>query len=91
MSTNVSADERFDYQAEAELFSGKNIHVKSRVFKYMRFDHAADAIRFAIERLPATILLGACLEVNEKRYDSRGIRSLYDRAEYPFPRLAKAA
>jgi hypothetical protein len=91
MSTNESSDERFDYRAKAELFPGKNIRVRSRVFKYMRFDHAADAIRFAIERLPANILLGAYLEVDEKRYDRRGIRNLYDRAEYPFPRLAKVA
>ena len=91
MSTNESSDERFDYRAKAELFPGKNIKVRLRVFKYMRFDHAADAIRFAVERLPANILLGAYLEVDEKRYDSRGIRNLYDRAEYPFLRLAKVA
>ena len=86
MSTNESSDERFDYRAKAELFPGKNIKVRLRVFKYMRFDHAADAIRFAVERLPANVLLGAYLEVDEKRYDSRGIRNLYDRAEYPFLR-----
>jgi len=91
MSTNESSDERFDYRAKAELFPGKNIKVRLRAFKYMRFDHAADAIRFAVERLPANILLGAYLEVDEKRYDSRGIRNLYDRAEYPFVRLAKVA
>ena len=91
MITSAQADESFDYQAMAELFPGKNIRGRSRVVKYMRFDHAADAIRFAIERLPAKVLLGAYLEVNEKRYDSRGIRRLYDHAEYPFPRLAKAA
>jgi transposase len=91
MSRGEESDERFEYQAAAELFAGKNIRVRSRVLKYMRFDHAADAIRFAIERLPANVLFGACLEVNEKRYDSRGIRHLYDRAEYPFPRLAKVA
>ena len=91
MITSVGSDERFDYQAPAELFPGKNHRVRSRVLKYMRFAHAADAIRFAIEKLPAEVLLGAYLEVNEKRYDSRGIRRLYDHSEYPFSRLAKAA
>ena len=91
MITNDQGAERFDYQAPAELFSSKNIRIKSRVVKYMRFQHAADAIRFVIEKLPADVLLAACLEVDEKRYDCRGIRFLYDRPEYPFPRLVEAA
>ena len=57
----------------------------------MRFDRAGDAIRFAIEQLPAHVLLGAYLEVNEERYQNRGDRCLYDCAEYPFARLAKVA
>jgi hypothetical protein len=85
------SNEIFDYQATAELFPGKNARAKSRVVKYMRFDKAADAIRFAIEQLPTELLLGAYLEVNEKRYDSRGIRRLYDRRDYPLPRLAEVA
>ncbi len=88
---SVQSDERFDYQAPAELFPRKSHRVRSRILKYMRFAHAADAIRFAIEKLPAEVLLGAHLEVNEKRFDSRGIRRLYDHSEYPFSRLAKAA
>ncbi|MFZ1152010.1 MAG: hypothetical protein WAR76_20125 [Xanthobacteraceae bacterium] len=91
MITSAQSDETFDYQATAELFTGKNIRVRSRVLKYVRFNHAADAIRFAIEQLPADVLLGAYLEVDERRYDSRGIRRLYDWAEYPFTRLAKVA
>ena len=91
MITSAQSDETFDYQATGELFTGKNIRVRSRVLKYVRFNHAADAIRFAIEQLPADVLLGAYLEINEKRFDRRGIRQLYDRAEYPFPRLAKVA
>jgi hypothetical protein len=83
--------ERFDYQTPAELFSSKNIRIQSRVVKYMRFQHAAEAIRFAIEKLPADVLLAAYLEVNERRYDCRGIRFLYGRPEYPFPRLVQAA
>lgn len=91
MNTGVQSDERFDYKATAELFPGKNIRTRSRPFRYRRFDHAGDAIRFAVERLPADVLLGAYLEVGEKRYDSRGIRRLYDCAEYPFRRLAEVA
>jgi hypothetical protein len=91
MITSVPPNERFDFDAPAELFSGKSHRVRSRILKYMRFARAADAIRFAIEKLPAEVLLGAHLEVNEKNYDSRGIRRLYDHSEYPFSRLAKAA
>ena len=89
--TRAQSDERFDYQAPAELFPSKSIRGKSRGVKYMRFAHSADAVRFAIEKLPTDVLLGAYLEDNEKRYDSRGIRGLYERAEYPLPRLAKVA
>ena len=91
MIVSGQSKEGFDYQATAELFPGKSARSKSRVVKYMRFDHAADAIRFAIERLPTELLVGAYLEVNEKRYDSRGIRRLYDRADYPLTRLAQVA
>ena len=91
MTTNEPGGKRFDYQAPAELFSSKNIRIQSRVVKYMRFQHAAEAIRFVIEKLPADVLLAAYLEVDEKRYDCRGIRSLYDHPDYPFPRLVEAA
>lgn len=91
MNTGVQSDERFDYKATAELFPGKNNRIRSSPFRYRRFDRAADAIRFAVEQLPADVFLGAYLEVSERRYDSRGIRRLYDRAEYPLPRPAEVA
>lgn len=91
MTTKALDAQTFDYQAPAELFSSKNIRIRSRVVKYMRFQQAAEAIRFAIEKLPADVLLAAYLEVDENRYDSRGIRLLYGRPEYPFPRLVEAA
>jgi len=43
---------------------------------YRRLAHAADVIRFAIEELTAELLLGACLEVDEERYDGGGIHRL---------------
>jgi len=91
MISGAQSDKIFDYQAPAELFTSKSMRVRSRVLKYMRFSHAADAIRFAIEKLPADVLLGAYLEIDEKRYDSPGIRRLYERPGYPFPRLANVA
>jgi hypothetical protein len=91
MIMSAQSDEKFDFQAAAELFTSRSIRARSRVLKYMRFEHAADAIRFAIEQLPADVLLGAYLEINENRHDCQGIRRLYDRADYPLPRLAEVA
>jgi hypothetical protein len=56
---------------------------------YRRFGKAAEAIRFAIEELAPELLVGAHLEVEEGRFDSEGIRRLYEHAEYPLARRAR--
>ena len=76
-----------DYNAPAELFPSRNRKVASKV-KYRRFDHAADAIRFAIEELPEPLLLGAYIEINEKRLGHREIRALYESDHYPLEKKA---
>jgi len=61
----------FDYNAPAELFPNK------------RFDTAAEALRFAVEEIPAPALMGAFLEVDEARFGAHEIRYLYENAAYP--------
>jgi hypothetical protein len=87
----------FDYAADAELFdsgnSAETSSTKGRRFRrqplgYRRFARAADAIRFAIEEMAPQLLGSAYLQVEEERFDSQGIRRLYDSADYPLDRAA---
>ena len=77
--------DKFDYQAPAELFPARNRKIPTKI-KYRRFERAADAIRFAIEELPAPLLLGAFIEVDDGRLGHKDIRDLYDSAAYPLKR-----
>ena len=76
----------FDYNNEAELYPTRSRKSRRQPVGYKRFSRAADAIRFAIEELPSDLLIGAYMEVDEKRFDSSGIRQLYDSPHYPLRR-----
>jgi hypothetical protein len=76
----------FDYGAAAELFPGRHKTRMIGAVTYKRFAAAGEAIRYAVEVLPASSLLGAFLEVNEERFDSKikkRIAMLCERSYYP--------
>jgi hypothetical protein len=83
-----STAELFDYTTDAELFSSKFGRRGRQPVMYRRFASAAEAIRFAIEDLPAHSLVGTYLEVDETRFPSAEIRRLYASTHYPFARRA---
>jgi hypothetical protein len=43
-------------------------------------------VLFVIEEMPPPLLPGTYLEVQETRFDSRAIRELYERADFPLAR-----
>lgn len=81
----IDSLEGFDYEASAELFPSRSKKGRGQV-KYMRFDTAAEAIRFAIEDVPPPALLGAYLEVDEARFGFHEIQYLYERPAFPLKR-----
>ena len=78
---------KFDYDAPAELFPSRNRKIVNKV-KYRRFDHAADAIRFAVEELAEPQLLGAYIQIDEQRLGHQDIRALYVSEDFPGKRAA---
>ena len=73
---------RFDYTAPADLFAGTR-HGKGAPLSYRHFDSAAQAIRYAVEKVPPPVLMATVLEVDEDRYNAKQIQALYDSPEYP--------
>jgi hypothetical protein len=72
----------FDYTAPAELFA-----VQGRTgLRYRRFGNAAQAILYAVEKLPANLLLGTRIEVRRHHYDAKQIRALYESEAFPIAR-----
>jgi hypothetical protein len=77
----------FDYDSPAELFMPKQKGIRRRAApRHRRFATAADAIRFAVEEMPAVRTLGAWMQVGNERFDSDEISRLYESSEYPLRR-----
>ena len=76
----------FDYGIPAELFMGKRKGGRRQPLRYRRFATAAEAIRFAIEELPAVRALGAWMQVGDQRFDGDDIQRLYESNDYPLQR-----
>jgi len=80
----------FDYGVPAELFMGKRKGGPRQPLKYRRFATAAEAIRFAVEEVPAMRALGAWMQVGDKRFDSDEIQRLYESDGYPLRRQRRS-
>jgi hypothetical protein len=83
----------FDYGAAADLLPiGSAAEVaparRRKPTGYGRYARAADAIRFAIEELPAKLRRSTSLKTAGESFDSASIRRLYESAEYPIGRRA---
>jgi hypothetical protein len=77
----------FDYDSPAELFMPKRKSIGRRAAPhYRRFATAAEAIRFAVEEMPAVRTLGAWMQVGEDRFNSDEITELYESSGYPLQR-----
>lgn len=77
-----------DYSAPADLYINPTSK-RVRQSRYMRFDSTAEAIRHAIETVPAAELRGVAIEQGDSRIEGAAIRALYDAPDYPLARQAR--
>jgi hypothetical protein len=85
--------EGMEWPAALPLFSGAEVcpstttHqpncAKGSRAKYRRFETSAEAIRFAVEELPAIRTLGAWMQVGDERFNSDEIQRFYESSDYP--------
>ena len=80
----------FDFSAPAELYEGGKWRGRPSAITFRRFDAAAQAIKYVVEELSGSSARVCILEVNEERFDHRGIRALYERSDYPLARQSVA-
>jgi len=73
----------FNYAASAELFMPKRKRGARQPLSYRRFATAAEAIRFAVEELPAVSTLDPWMQVGDDRFNSDDIHRLYESTSYP--------
>jgi len=73
----------FDYHAPAELFSAAGRGFCRHPMQYRRFDTGAQAVRYAIETLPAALLPGSVIQTDDDRFDAQQIRQLYRFLDLP--------
>jgi Arc/MetJ-type ribon-helix-helix transcriptional regulator len=76
---------KFDYSAPADLFPARSRN-GHRPVGYRRFDTAAEAIRYAVEEMPAEFFRGTVLESSDNRLDGENIRLMYSSESYPLAR-----
>ena len=74
-----------DYNAAAEVYAIRQTGGK-RHMTHRRFPTTAEAVKFAVEELPANA--NVILEVDEDRFEAATIRQMYDAADYPLVRIA---
>ena len=77
-----------DWAEPAELYEVLGAY-RARNAQYFRFSTAAEAIRFAIEDMPAAALRGMAVESGDNRYEGQEIRALYDAQDYPLKRVKR--
>lgn len=86
----VRSEGHFDYGAPAGVFTRMR-HGRRSAARYRRFGTAAEAIRYAIEELPAPLLPGITMEVGETTLDHREILRLYEDLKSPKKTRRRAA
>lgn len=82
MIANLDWTEPAELYAQSGAFHGRNA-------RYFRFSSAAEAIRFAIEDMPAAALRSMAVESGDNRYEGSEIRALYDAQDYPLERTKR--